>query len=160
MRIEALPNFDTMQDIRTGLELLQAIQGLMFNVQEQKYKILSVHLAKCQFYLFKQEKNVTVANYFEQYNNLLKVLEGCGTNLGDDNGIMEKVLESQGINPDATTAGEEELAEELGEEWYFALTYLMGSNQTRFGHLPEDLENEYTQRHDNTQRLIQQLTTA
>ena len=133
-RIEALPNFDTMQDISTGLELLQTIQRLMFNVQEQKYKVLSVHLAKCQFYLFKQEKNFTVADYFEQYNNLLKVLEACGANLGDDDRITQKLLESQGINPNAATAAEKELAEKLGKEWYFALTFLMGSDRTRFGH--------------------------
>ena len=47
--IKALPTFEVMQETSAGLELLQAIQGLMFNVQEQKYKVLLVHLANNNF---------------------------------------------------------------------------------------------------------------
>ena len=53
-----------MQDISTGLELLQAIQRLMFNVQE----LPSASSTSIQ----RGKKNFTVADYFEQYNNLLK----------------------------------------------------------------------------------------
>ena len=36
--------------------------------------------------------------------------------------------ESQGINADATTRAQEEDAEEIGKEWYYALTFLMESD--------------------------------
>ena len=42
----------------------------------------------------------------------LKVIETCGTNLGGDDGIMQKVLESQGIDPNGAMAEQEEQAEE------------------------------------------------
>ena len=44
--IVALPTFEVMQETSASPELLLAIQGLMFNVQKQKYKVLSVHLVK------------------------------------------------------------------------------------------------------------------
>ena len=138
-----------MQETSASIELLLALQVLMFNVQEQKYKVLSVHLAKQQFYVFKQEKNVMVEDYYEQFNNILKVIETCGANLGEDDGVMQKVLKSQGIDPNGAMAEQEEQAEELGKEWYFALAFLMGSDHTHFGHLLENLENEYTHGHNN-----------
>ena len=126
--MKGLPTFGVMQETSAGLELLLALQALMFNVQEQKYKVLSVHLAKQQFYLLKPEKNVMVVDYYEQFNNILKVIKTCGANLGEDDGITQKVLESQGIDPNGATAEQEEQAEELGKEWYFALAFLMGSD--------------------------------
>ena len=101
--VEALPNYEDIQDWSAGLELLMAIQGIIFNVQDKKYKVLTAHLAKQPFYLFKQDKNMTVANYYEHFNCLIKLLEACGANLGDDEGIVQKVLESQGMDPDVAT---------------------------------------------------------
>ena len=62
-----------------------------------------VWLAKRQFYLF-QDKHVTIVAYCEQFDNILKVLEACGVSIGEDEGIMQKVLETQGINPNTATA--------------------------------------------------------
>ena len=50
-------------------------------------------------------------------------------------------------------AEHEEQVEELGKEWYFALAFLMGSDQTYFRHLLKNLENEYTQGHDNYPKM-------
>ena len=86
--IDALNKYDTMQEASAGLKLLTLIHGLMFNIQEQIYEFLSVHLAKQQFYLFMQDKNVTITDYYVQFNNLSKVLGACGANLRKDEGIM------------------------------------------------------------------------
>ena len=86
--MEALPNYEDMLDRGAGLKLLSTIQSLMFNIQDEKDKLLSVHLAKWQFYLFKQEKTVTVADYYEQFNNLIKDFEACGASISKDDGIM------------------------------------------------------------------------
>ena len=62
-------------------------------------------------------------------------------------------MESQGIDPSGPMAEQEEQVEELGKEWYFALAFLMGSDQTCFRHLLKNLENEYTQGHDNYPKM-------
>ena len=62
------------------------------------------------------------------FNNIIKVLDACGASMGEDDGIMQKVLESQGIDPDATTPAQEKDAEEIGKEWYYTLAFLVGSD--------------------------------
>ena len=90
-----------------------------------------------------------MVDYYKQFNNILKVIITCGANLGEDDGITQKVLESQGIDPNRAMAKQEEQAEEVGKEWCFALAFLMGSDLTCSGCLLENLENEYTQGHNN-----------
>ena len=63
-RIQALDMYEDMHTASDGLQLLIAIKDLMFNIQEQKYVPLSIHLAKRQFFLLLQGRN-TVGEYYE-----------------------------------------------------------------------------------------------
>ena len=65
-RIQALDMYNDMHTASDGLHLLIAIKNLMFNVQEQKYVPLSIHLAKRQFVLLSQGRN-TVGECYEQF---------------------------------------------------------------------------------------------
>ena len=63
-RLQALDTYDDMHTASDSLRLLVTIKDLMYNVQEQKYVPLSIHLAKRQFYLLSQDQN-TVGEYYE-----------------------------------------------------------------------------------------------
>ena len=65
-RLQALDTYEDMHAASNGLHLLIAIKDLMFNVQEQKYVPLSIHLAKRQFFLLSQGRN-TVGEYYDQF---------------------------------------------------------------------------------------------
>ena len=125
----------------------------MYNVQEQKYVPLSIHLAKRQFFLLPQGRN-TVGEYYEQFKNRTDVLDHIGAGIGDDDAITKQVLRSQGINVDNATEAQEEAAEIQGIEWYLALAFLMGSDRSRFGRLLEKLENDFTAGHDNYPKTL------
>ena len=125
----------------------------MYNVQEQKYVPLSIHLAKQQLFLLSQGRN-TVGEYYEQFKNQTDVLDHIGGGIGDDDAITRQVLRSQGIDTDEATEAQEEAAEIQGIEWYLALAFLMGSDRTRFGHLLEKLENDFTAGHDNYPKTL------
>ena len=73
-RLQALDTYEDMHIASDGLQLLIAIKDLMFNVQEQKYIPLSIHLAKRQFFLLSQGRN-TIGEYYEQYKNQTNLLE-------------------------------------------------------------------------------------
>ena len=47
-----------MQQWSAGVELLNAIKDLMYNVQELKYIPLAIHLAQCHFYSSFQQHHV------------------------------------------------------------------------------------------------------
>ena len=53
-RLHSLDTYDDMHTASDGLLLLVPIKDLMYNVQEQKYVPLSIHLAKRQFFLLSQ----------------------------------------------------------------------------------------------------------
>ena len=107
-RLEALNNYETMKQDSNGLELLIAIKDLLYNIQDRKYVPLSIHLAKRQFYLNSQGCSVSVATYYEQFNNTIDMLEHCGTSLREDDGIIAKVLEHHDIEPSTATATQKE----------------------------------------------------
>ena len=94
-----------MHTASDGLWLLIAINDLMFNVQEQKYEPLSIHLAKRQFFLLSQGRN-TVGEYYEQFKNQTDMLNHIGAGISNDEAIMKQVLRSQGINVDEATDAE------------------------------------------------------
>ena len=142
-----------MHTASDSLQLLVAIKDLMYNVQEQKYVPLSIHLAKRQFFLLSQGRN-TIGEYYEQFKNQTDVLDHIGAGIGDDDAITKQVLRSQGINIDDVTEAQEEAAEIKGIEWYLALAFLMGSDQSRFGRLLEKLENDFMAGHDNYPKTL------
>ena len=136
-RLQALDTYEDIHTASDGLRLLVAIKDLMYNVQEQKYVPLSIHLAKRQFLLLSQGRN-TVGEYYEQFKNQTDVLDHIGAGIGDDDAITRQVLRGQGIDTDEATEAQEEAAEIQGIEWYLALAFLMGSDRTRFGRLLEN----------------------
>ena len=144
-RLEALNTYETMKQESDGLELLIAIKDLLYNVQDRKYVPLSIHLAKRQFYLNSQGRSTSVAAYYEQFNNIIDMMEHCGASLGEDDGIITKVLEHNDIDPTAATATQKENARIEAQEWYYGLAFLMGADRVRFGRYLEDLENDFTQ---------------
>ena len=67
---------------------------------------------------------------------------------------MKQVLRSQGINIDKATDAQEEAAETEATQWYLALAFLMGSDQSWFGRLLEKLENDFTTGNDNYPKTL------
>ena len=128
-RLEALNNYETMKQDSNGLALLIAIKDLLYNVQDRKYVPLSIHLAKRQFYLNSQGRSVSVANYYKQFNNTIDMLEHCGASLGEDDGIITKVLEHHDIEPSTATPTQKENARIEAQEWYYGLAFLMGADR-------------------------------
>ena len=125
----------------------------MFNVQEQKYVPLSTHLAKQQFFLLSQGCN-TVGEYYEQFKNQTDVLSHISAGIGDDKATMKQVLHSRGIDVSEATEAQEETAELEGIQWYLALAFLMGFDQSRYGRLLEKLENDFTTGNDNYPKTL------
>ena len=152
-RIQALHTYEDMHTASDGLQLLIAIKDLMVNVQEQKYVPLLIHLAKWQFFLLSQGQN-TVGEYYEQFKNQTDVLIHISAAIGDDQAIMNQFLRSQGIDVDDATDAQQETAETEVIQWYLALAFLMGSDQSQFGRLLEKLENDFTAGNDNYSKTL------
>ncbi|KAL7567822.1 hypothetical protein ACA910_000570 [Epithemia clementina (nom. ined.)] len=66
-QIDALSSFYQMRADSDGLELLEAIWAISYNVQDQRYICHMVHLAK-------RHKTTTNQEYLEQFTNVIEVL--------------------------------------------------------------------------------------
>ena len=157
-KLEARWDHDDMRHQSAGVELLNAIKDLMYNVQELKYIPLAIHLR--HFYSSFQQRHVDAAHYLEQFNNRVDILERCGAALGEDLGTMRKVFEQEGINP--LTADEEELEQVRAKacEWYLALAFLLGADHTCFGQLLETYKNDFMQASTGTHEQGQMHSTS
>ena len=56
------------------------------------------------------------------------MLEHCRASLGEDDGIITKVLEHHDIEPSMATATQIENARIEAQEWYYGLAVLMGAD--------------------------------
>ena len=132
-KLEARRDHEGMHQCSAGIELLNAIKDLMYNIQELKYIPLAIHLARRRFYSSFQQQHIDAAHYLEQFNNCVNILEQCGTALGEDPGTMCKVFEQEGIDPLTTDEDELHQVWTKAHEWYLALAFLMGANHTCYG---------------------------
>ena len=132
-KLEARQDHEDMCQWSAGVELLNAIKGLMYNIQELKYLPLAIHLAWCHFCSSSQQHHMDAAHYLEQFNNPLDILERCGAALGEDPGTMCKAFEQEGIDPLTTDEEELQQVRTIAREWYLALAFLMGADHTCFG---------------------------
>ena len=73
-KLEAWQSHDDMHQRSAGIELLNAIKDLMYKVQELKYILLAIHLARRHFYSGFQQCHVNAAHYLEQFNNRIDIL--------------------------------------------------------------------------------------
>ena len=96
-------------------------------------------------FLNSQGCSASVASYYEQFNNTINMLEHCGASLGEDDGIITKVLKHHDIAPAMATARQKENAQNEAQEWYYGLAFLMGADCVHFGRYLVDLENDFMQ---------------
>ena len=135
-QLESLDNFSTISAEGDGLKLLKAIKNLNFSFQSQKYMPHSLHEAKRHFYLFSQGKQDTVA-YYEQYLNIIEVIETIKGSIGIDPGTELLIAEERNKTVDELTQAEKEEAQQR----YLAVAFILGADRSRFGKLIENLEN-------------------
>ena len=83
-----------MADERYGINLLQIIKSIYFDFQDQKYVAQSINQAKQRFYTIKQGRHKTVAQYYEQYQNIVQVLNRYGGAIWDKDGVCLMVFKA------------------------------------------------------------------
>jgi hypothetical protein len=66
-RIEALDNHEEMSLKGDSIGLLQAIKGIVYNFQSEKYRPMAIHEAMRRFYMIYQDKYMTCGAYLEKF---------------------------------------------------------------------------------------------
>jgi hypothetical protein len=144
-KLEASDDFEDIALEQNGLELLKAIKNIVFQFQSQKYLPHALHESKRRFYQCHQSKYTTTAQYLEQFQNLVDVIEHSGGSIGVDGGTIKSVATERGIDLDTATDTTKALLKDVAQQRYLAVAFLLGSDRTRFGRLIENMENDFLQ---------------
>lgn len=88
--------------------------------------------ALLDFWKFRQE-NLTISEYYDRFQNHLKVLEHVGVNVADHPGL----LKVEAFNPDEPTDAEITKAKDK----FIATTFVLKANRSRYQKLIDDMEN-------------------
>jgi hypothetical protein len=137
-----------------SIKLLKEIRALVYTFQSQKYAPQALHEGKRRFYLLSQDKHSTCQAYLERFQNCVDVIEHCGGSIGQEPGLVQKVLEDKGLSAKAPTQDQIWEAQTTAQEVYLAAAFILGSDRNRYGKLLDDLDNDYTQGQDNFPKTV------
>lgn len=118
-----------------GIELLKIIKKISFNFESHKYLSHTVHQAKRNFYMHKQEKHTTPTAYYESFLNLVDVLRNVKAPFLPDESILAEVAGKNTVD---------DVIRAEAVERYLATTFLLGADRTRYGVMIAGYENSFT----------------
>ena len=100
-KIESLEGFEETKLDADGIALLIGIKNICFGaVEENKYKLQTIHEALLKFYHFKQDKFMTESDYLERFKILAEACNSVGCNLGAFETQCNEFLKESGDDPD------------------------------------------------------------
>ena len=93
---------------------------------------------------------MTTQAYLEQFQNMIDVIGHTGGMVGHQPGIERDIMRRErSIDPTNATTMQQMEIEKEAQKGYLAVAFMLGSDKARFGHLPENLENDYLQGQNN-----------
>jgi hypothetical protein len=143
-KLKGLPDYGNFNDSVDLIKLLKAIKGLTYHFEGQRYQALALHGALTRFYMIRQDRSTTNAQYLEKFQTNVAVVEQFGGNIDRNAGAVRAELEMAGFIDQTTAGNEEKLAyTQRAKDKYLAVAFLYSADKEQYTKLLEDLENAY-----------------
>jgi hypothetical protein len=130
-KLEANNTYTKMSEEVGLMKLLKEIGALVYNFQSQKYAPQALHKGKQRFYLLSQDKHSTCQLYLERFQNYVDVMEHCGGSIGQELGLVQKVLTKNGLRAGKVMTDQIREAQNTAQEQYLAAAFILGSDQNQ-----------------------------
>ena len=144
-KLEAMNSHENIANAADCIGLLKNIKNISYNYQSEKLKRQALHEAKRRFYVMYQDRTMSVQDYFDKFNNLVKVIEHCGGSIVDEQMLIDE-LEIETDPPilliNATDADKLK-ARTSAKEKALAIAFILSADRNRYGKMVEDMENNY-----------------
>jgi hypothetical protein len=148
-KLESLAGFPTMKENFNVFELINAVKGVTFRLEDSNYHLEALHDAKIRFYTLLQGKDVDNANYLELFKMHVAVVEQFGGAIARDPVVVLRELEFMGIDKDNASKDEILKARKAGEDKYLGMALVKRAARNRYSRLMGDLVNQFTTGHNN-----------
>jgi hypothetical protein len=139
-----MTEYKTIKNSFDAIKLNKAIKSLTYQFEGQHYHPQALHQAKKRFYLFNQGKEMPTAKFLISFRILVSAIEECGGEIGHDPGAINKAMEGRDVDPAQATTDETTLARKTANERHLAVAMLSTCDNSRYGKLTKDLENDFT----------------
>ena len=153
LRVFDETNYNTYSSKLDSLALLKAIRSEMTGFTGRKYLALAIYQLMMEFYSYKQGRNMTNQEYFDEFQILVAIVEDSGASidqLADHPAIQKEVLEEIAVDKTAPTIKETERAHKMARERYLAVMFLYKTDPNRYWKLIRDIEMSFVKTHENS----------
>jgi hypothetical protein len=130
-------------------QLIKAVKGINFLLEDSKYHLKALHDANIRLYTLRQGKDVDNAKYLEQFQTHITIVEQFGGEVTRDPVIMIRELALVGETHETPTDKPILKAEKVGKKKYLGMALIRGAGNTRYSSLTDDLLNQFTMGHNN-----------
>jgi hypothetical protein len=140
-KLESLASFPAMKEDFDVFQLIKAVKGITFLLEDSKYHLEALHDAKIGFYTLRQGKDVDNAKYLEQFQTHVAIVEQFGGEVARDPVIMLRELELVGETQATATDAHILKAGKVGKEKYLEMALIRAADKSRYSRLTDDLVN-------------------
>ena len=158
-RLKTVDDFETIDEDRDCLKLLNEIQGITYKFETQRYPYEALWDVLLSFYQHRQHKHQSNSEYLTKFKNLVSVIEHYGGSLGRDPMLVKEVLNrasNKVIVADPTSTAYK-AAIPKARERFLAYAFLRCSDPHRYRKMISDLSNQYSR---GTIQYPDDITTA
>jgi hypothetical protein len=146
--LEALVGFPAMKENFDVFELIKAIKGVTFKLEDNKYHFEALHDAKIRFFTLRQGKYMENAKYLELFKTHIAVVEQFGGTVTGDPIIVLRELNLMGLDNTSASGDEILKARKNGEEKYLGMALVKGADRKRYSRLMDELVNQFAMGHN------------
>jgi hypothetical protein len=109
-KLKRLPDYGDFKDSVDLIKLLKAIKGLTCHFEGQIYQALALYGALTRFYMLRQDRNTTNAQYLQKFQTNVAVVEQFGGKIGRNTGAVRAELELAEFAYHTTAENKDKLA--------------------------------------------------
>jgi hypothetical protein len=142
-KVESLDAFEKLSAENDGIELLKAIKKTAFLFETQKNAWQASHEAIRRFYTVSQGKYMSTQDYLKHFQNTVEVIEHTGGGVGKLPGLEDKLLAMKGQTLSQMMVAERNALTLESQERYLVMAFMLSVDRGRYGHLLEEMKNEY-----------------
>ena len=152
-RLEAHPDFDSFRD--NPYATLDAIKELMHSPVRAQYPLATLDKAEKRLYRCKQKDGENINDYYKRFNQARDVLEShIGTR------SLDYYVENLPVYQATTDAAEQEAMKKNAWECRMAYTFLINSDQSKYGSRVSELRTQYSLTNDQYPKTVKKVLDA
>ena len=149
-KVKSAATYGTVSSNHDVVGLLRLIRGFCCSFDDQRQGTWALQQAKKRAFCYLQRENMSNADYMEEFEAIIKVVETYGGEWGQEPGLVRAKLQAANV-PDVDNPTDDELenAKDAAREEFLAMMFLRGADRNRYWKLRDELSNDYAKGVDN-----------